>query len=683
MQLKTYILRLSLCLLLMQTCLQAAADAVLDARIDSVLKTIKSYPPDEREEVWKQLFNMALATGEMYRQQRCLDDWIADAHRHGNYESEGIARRYKIVNYFNNAHYDSVYAIVPGAIEFFKGHDLNRRAYEVWHLMGNAYRLQGKYSTAMNEMQKMHADASAAKDSYGQALAFFDMGNIYNALGLSEKACEMFGQSANLLKGVKDANSTILELYAYYSEALASAKRYDELEKVTEDWKKYIDERRKKSEDETDDLRYILANYYVTRAQALLGKGKLDEADEALDEAERRLADDHDSYEWAFLLSSRAQVAMEKGQHERALELNTERMRLFEQMDDRPSLLATKLQRAEILMRTGLYKESAEEYKAAYEQNDSLNTSAFRAQLNEMNAIFQIEELNRKSAEVKNHYMMIVGGVVLLTFLFYSILRYRTRKKLQRKNAELKRNNEELMIANERAKESSLAKTVFVRNVSHEIRTPLNILSGFTEVLAEQGPYMSEEERKEVARQIEDNTERITELVNKILELADTSASTVIERKDTVTVSQLVKDLTNVSGILKKTAPANADSKVRFIVETGEVADVKLTTNSVYVVRALRQLLENGLKFTKEGHVKLRVEKQDFLLAFIVEDTGIGISPEDAERIFGEFVQLNEHTDGTGIGLVVARSIARRLGGEVMLDPSYTEGARFVMTLPV
>ena len=67
-------------------------------------------------------------------------------------------------------------------------------------------------------------------------------------------------------------------------------------------------------------------------------------------------------------------------------------------------------------------------------------------------------------------------------------------------------------------------------------------------------------------------------------------------------------------------------------------------------------------------------------MLFIVEDTGIGVPPEEAERIFDEFVQLDEYYDGTGIGLTIARSIARRMGGDIVLDTEYTEGARFVVT---
>ena len=93
-------------------------------------------------------------------------------------------------------------------------------------------------------------------------------------------------------------------------------------------------------------------------------------------------------------------------------------------------------------------------------------------------------------------------------------------------------------------------------------------------------------------------------------------------------------------------------------------------------------LLDNARKFTKEGEVRLAIQQQTKTIDFIVEDTGIGVPAQEAEHIFDEFVQLDEYYDGTGIGLTVARSIARRLGGDIVLDTSYAGGARFVMSLP-
>jgi signal transduction histidine kinase len=108
-----------------------------------------------------------------------------------------------------------------------------------------------------------------------------------------------------------------------------------------------------------------------------------------------------------------------------------------------------------------------------------------------------------------------------------------------------------------------------------------------------------------------------------------------------------------------------------------------VTTNSYYVQRALRHLLENARKFTGQGYVHLHVTADGQMVTFMVEDTGIGVPAEAREKIFGEFVKLDEHEPGTGIGLPLARNIARKLGGDIVLDTTYTGGARFVMTLPI
>ena len=114
-----------------------------------------------------------------------------------------------------------------------------------------------------------------------------------------------------------------------------------------------------------------------------------------------------------------------------------------------------------------------------------------------------------------------------------------------------------------------------------------------------------------------------------------------------------------------------------------DVKERLLRTNVNQAVRALSLLLDNASKYTKEGRILLKVTMNgDHDVAFIVEDTGIGVPASEAEHIFEEFVQLDDYCEGTGIGLTVARSIVQRLGGNIILDTTYHDGARFVMTLP-
>jgi signal transduction histidine kinase len=205
----------------------------------------------------------------------------------------------------------------------------------------------------------------------------------------------------------------------------------------------------------------------------------------------------------------------------------------------------------------------------------------------------------------------------------------------------------------------------------------LNILSGFTQILTTPNLELSEEEKKQLANDIILNTERITGLVNKMLELSDANSRSVIERTDKVTPNKIVSEA------LVKSMIADKPSLTFDLEIQPEAENIQLNTNLQAAVRALALLLDNARRYTKEGHIRLLVGKKDGVVSFTVEDTGIGVPPNEAEHIFQEFVQLNEYEEGTGIGLTVARSIARRLGGDVVLDTSYTGGARFVMTHPV
>ena len=248
---------------------------------------------------------------------------------------------------------------------------------------------------------------------------------------------------------------------------------------------------------------------------------------------------------------------------------------------------------------------------------------------------------------------------------------------------------EEALNLYDKAMESSRMKTDFIQQISHEIRTPLNILSGFTQVLTS-GMELDEATRQEVTKGIVDNTERITSLVNKMLELAEAGSDTPLDRNDQALAIQIAAQATEDSGISQAT---HLDFDLDI---TPEAETVMLTTALVPATRVLTLLLDNAMKFThpaeaaggvnavkEKAHAALRMTVDDGMVVFTVEDTGIGVPPEESEHIFEEFVQLDKYYDGTGIGLTVARSLARRLGGDIRLDIDYSAGARFVYTLPL
>ena len=272
-----------------------------------------------------------------------------------------------------------------------------------------------------------------------------------------------------------------------------------------------------------------------------------------------------------------------------------------------------------------------------------------------LSTVFDTEGKERQIAEQRaelSHQREVGIGIGLVFIvLFFSIYTISRRQAYHRLDV----TNRELLIANEKAEESARIKSKFIKQISHEVRTPLNVLSGFT----------------------------------KMLDLSEVNNFSIIECHDTVLPIEVADLAIEKSNIL--TAPhLQFDLKLMPSMEAEP-----FVTNCKSAVKALSLLLDNAIKFTRpvdskvhldeehQAHVTLRVDVQQKKVVFVVEDTGIGVPAEEAEHIFEEFVQLDEYYDGTGIGLSIARSLARHMNGDVVLDTSYTEGARFVLTLPL
>ncbi len=350
-------------------------------------------------------------------------------------------------------------------------------------------------------------------------------------------------------------------------------------------------------------------------------------------------------------------------------------------------------------------KDSA--FAASVKICNALDSAIAKERKDKASELATIYETHEKEKTIAKQHVQLTNqraigiliGIVLIV-IFLSIIfvhRYRAamslkkaHEKLQEAYGQLKDKNEALKVANARAEESSKMKTNFIQQISHEIRTPLNILSGFTQIITTPAIELDDTTKADINRQILDNTDRITGLVNKMLELSEINSTSSIERKDDTSATQIAHMAIEKSGIEK--AP-----HLTFSLQVGDgIDEAILHTNTHCASRALALLLDNACKFTHpaEAHARHQIlekkEKVDLIIKqhqsavqFIIEDTGIGVPPEEAEHIFEEFVQLDEYYDGTGIGLTVARNLARGLGGDITLDTTYQQGARFILTLPL
>lgn len=340
-----------------------------------------------------------------------------------------------------------------------------------------------------------------------------------------------------------------------------------------------------------------------------------------------------------------------------------------------------------------LVYQNAHLYIEAGQKSDSLMRSIEpviknqqKSAADELAVIFETQQKEAKIAEqqkvITRQQIIGTGISLLLVIVFLALLALQRQREARRTAAEhrkLQKAYSQLTLANEHAEESSRMKTAFIKQISHEIRTPLNVLSGFTQIItSDDNTYLDEQTRKEAAQQIVDNTHRITELVNKMLELSEASSRTDKDTTERVAAGTIASEAVAASSIPQA-------HHITFATEIDQTtANTPLDTNRRQAVRALSLLLNNAVKFTQKGSIRLVVgtTANGSQIAFDVEDTGIGIPQHEAEHIFEEFVQLDEYAEGTGIGLTVARTFARKLGGDVTLDTTYTGGARFRLTLP-
>jgi len=597
-----------------------------------------------------------------------IDAQIAHWQRTNNTEQESLARWKKIVTLKNSSMTKELADEADVQMTWFNRHSQWDNYYRTWQLKANALSALGKLQLSLQETQRMLDDAKSRDNKLGRAMAYKQIGVVYLNMKQTEPAVDALKHYAELMKDEDDDINSLSNIYYRMAKAYDYDKAYDQELRVTEEWLKYLHE--KVGKIKKPEVRECYNSCYLARAAAFIGQEKLEDAKLALDTAGHHAHLVKTSLSLHHYYKMQARFFLACGDAAKAVLYTDSVSMITKEKDDHTSEV-----RAQALMILGKGAEAARIYQRLYHEKDSLFGRDARQHLDELNTLFQVDELKTEQQRSKFMYMVIAATSIMVALLL--LLLYGWRTAIRQKKV-----NEQLRLANERASASSKMKEEFIRNISHEIRTPLNILSGFTQILTTPGMELPEKEKADLQKRVEENTDRITKLVDRMLELSDISSESVIDRNDQTDVQDVMELAIGQSGIALSTRPENADSDIEFEKTGSQTADsVVVRTNKVYAVRALSQILENAVKFTYKGSITLQMEYTDSKVRFIVEDTGVGISADEAEHVFDEFVQLDEFADGTGIGLTVARSIAQRMGGDLWLDTDYSQGARFVFEL--
>ena len=266
-------------------------------------------------------------------------------------------------------------------------------------------------------------------------------------------------------------------------------------------------------------------------------------------------------------------------------------------------------------------------------------------------------------------------------------------EELRVRQEELTRLNDELQDTNrgvlalyaeldekaEHLRRADAMKSRFLSNMTHEFQTPLNSMLALTRLLLDRadGDLTTEQERQ--VNFIRDAVLDLSELVADLLDLAKVEAGKVSMRPGVVYVSELFGAL---RGLMR---PLQTSDAVALVFEPAD--DVPpIYTDEGKVSQILRNYISNALKFTERGDVRVSVDVDGANVTFRVRDTGIGIAPQDQDRLFQEFAQipnrLQAKVRGTGLGLSLSRRLAELLGGTVGVSSTPGEGSTFWVTVP-
>ncbi len=244
---------------------------------------------------------------------------------------------------------------------------------------------------------------------------------------------------------------------------------------------------------------------------------------------------------------------------------------------------------------------------------------------------------------------------------------------------ERKKFEQELILAKEKAEEANKLKTEFLHNMSHEVRTPMNGIIGFAEMLGNRN--LSDEKRNYYSKIVQNSSYQLLKIIDDILEISTLETKQIKVSNEEFYLNELLMELFSIFSLKSR------ELNIPIYIKKGlKQNQSKLISDKSKLIKILGNLVENALKYTHTGYIEMGYYVEGDKLILYVKDTGIGISPENKEKIFERFSQetkeLSREYGGLGLGLSIAKENAKLMGGDISIESEKGKGSVFYVTIP-
>ena len=530
----------------------------------------------------------------------------------------------------------------------------------------NAYIMRGDLSLAIDRARLMYEYAKDIKSNFGIALSNQAVGQAYSASNIQDKALISY---MDALRYLPENNPQTYRLLVKISTQLQQMNRLEEAMEYVKKLNLLLEQ----NPEHPLAIPILIENatYYISSGDQDTALQYLHRADSIYKNHTHEIAHEFSiNYYTAACYRALAADYHDKEKADEALALYNQLLEVVS--NNKRSLeyrwiCAEKIYLYKLL---GRFDEACQIYKELYSVTDTLASKSYIRQINALKATYQVDEieLENKAQQNKMVVVLIFIGLGLLTFISMLAIWLRRQKKV------VVMSTETLEQLRHNAENATRAKSIFLSNMSHEIRTPLNALSGFSALLTEEG--LDDSTRRQCTDIIQQNSELLLKLINDVIDLSSLEFGKMqfsIAEHDAVATC---RNVTDTVGKVKQT-------QAELLFETS-LEELYIETDDSRLQQVLINLLINATKFTPDGSITLKLEKQSEEMAlFSVTDTGCGIPKEKQASIFQRFEKLDENAQGSGLGLSICQLIIEHIGGKIWIDPDYTGGSRFVFTHPI